>query len=84
MTDNENAALYKDKVDELNEEFQRQIESYSNNSSYDDVNIEYMNDEGTLQINWVEIFALVAVNFEQDLTFTQEKDNDRMQGRKKN
>lgn len=75
MTDNENAALYKDKVDELNEEFQRQIESYSNNSSYDDVNIEYMNDEGTLQINWVEIFALVAVNFEQDLTFTQDQES---------
>lgn len=75
MTDNETAVLYKDKVDELNEEFQQQIENYSNNSRYDDVKIEYMNDEGTLQINWIEIFALVAVKFEQDLTFTQDQDS---------
>lgn len=69
MTDEDNAKKYKETVDQRNAEFQAQIESYKHNG-YDDVRIEYMNEEGTLHVNWVEIFAIVAVKFEQDLTFT--------------
>lgn len=69
MTDDDNAKKYKDTVDQRNTDFQAEIESYRH-SDYDDVRIEYMNEEGTLHVNWVEIFAMVAVKFEQDLTFT--------------
>lgn len=70
MTDDENAVQYKDTVSELNDEFQDEIEELSHSSGYDDIRVEYMNEDGSLQVNWVEIFALVAVHFEQDLTFT--------------
>lgn len=69
MTDEDNAKQYKATVDELNDKLQQQIEDYRD-SGYDDVRIDYMNEEGVLQVSWVEIFALVAVKFEQDLTFS--------------
>lgn len=71
MTDGDNAVQYKDTVNEQNNAFLQEIEDLSYSSGYDDIRVEYMNEDGSLQVNWVEILALVAVHFEQDLTFTE-------------
>lgn len=71
MTDGDNAVQYKDTVNEQNNAFLQEIEDLSHSSGYDDIRVEYMNEDGSLQVNWVEILALVAVHFEQDLTFTE-------------
>ncbi|WP_068612503.1 C40 family peptidase [Paenibacillus tuaregi] len=74
MTDSDTAKKYKDVVEELNDAFTQKIESYRS-SGYDDVRIDYMNEEGMLRVSWVEIFAIVAVKFEQDLTFTDKHES---------
>lgn len=72
MADESTIVKYKDFIKDMDTQFKNQIESYRN-ADYDDVRIEYMNEEGTLQTNWVEILAIVAVKYEQELEFTPEQ-----------
>lgn len=72
MVDDAVAVNYKTKVDGLNISFQQRIEDYRN-SGYDDVRIDYMNEEGTLQVSWGEILSIVAVKYEQELEFSVEQ-----------
>ncbi|MEK4120600.1 NlpC/P60 family protein [Paenibacillus sp. FSL W8-0919] len=72
MADESTIVKYKDFIKDMDTQFKNQIESYRN-ADYDDVRIEYMNEEGTLQTNWVEILAIVAVKYEQELEFAPEQ-----------
>ncbi|MCJ8010148.1 C40 family peptidase [Paenibacillus sp. KQZ6P-2] len=74
MVDDNVAVNYKTKVDELNTSFQQRIDNYRK-SGYDDVRIDYMNEEGTLLVSWAEILSIVAVKYEQDLEFSIEQQN---------
>lgn len=73
MTDEENARQYKQAVERLNNDFQEKIRDLQNSSGYDDIRTEYMNEDGTVHVNWVELFAVLAVHFEQDLEITDEQ-----------
>ncbi len=72
MMDKDTAAKYMLKIVKLNQDFMDRIESYKN-APYDDVRINYMNEDGTLQISWVEMVAIVAVKYEQELEFSIEQ-----------
>lgn len=73
MTDKENARQYKAEVESLNNEFQAKIQQLSHSSSYDDVRTEYMNEDGAIHANWIELLAVLAVYYEQDLKITDEQ-----------
>ncbi|MEC0182332.1 NlpC/P60 family protein [Paenibacillus peoriae] len=73
MTDEENARQYKNVVERLDNEFQDEISRLQNSSGYDDIRTDYMNEDGFAHASWVEMFAILAVQFEQDLEFTDEQ-----------
>lgn len=73
MTDDENARQYKAEIEQLNSEFQQRITTLSQSGGYDSVRVDYMNEDGTIHVNWVELFALLAVTYEQDLQITDEQ-----------
>lgn len=73
MTDDENARQYKAEIEQLNSEFQQKITTLSQSGGYDSVRVDYMNEDGTIHVSWVELFALLAVTYEQDLQVTDEQ-----------
>lgn len=73
MADEETIQQYTLRINELDEAFQARIDAYQNDTSYDDVRIEYMGEGGELKTNWPELLSLMAVQFEQDLTFSGEE-----------
>lgn len=73
MTDEDNARSYKNEIQQLNTDFQNKIVKLKNSGGYDDVRVEYMNEDGVVQANWVEVFAVLTVHFEQDLDFTDKQ-----------
>ncbi|WP_017815224.1 C40 family peptidase [Paenibacillus shenyangensis] len=73
MTDEDNAKSYKNEIQQLNTDFQNKIVQLKNSGGYDDVRVEYMNEDGVAQANWVEVFAVLTVHFEQDLDFTDKQ-----------
>lgn len=73
MTDEDNAREYKSVVERLDNEFQGEISRLQSSSGYDDIRTDYMNEDGFAHASWVEMFAILAVQFEQDLEFTDEQ-----------
>ncbi|MEK4433106.1 NlpC/P60 family protein [Paenibacillus sp. FSL M7-0802] len=73
MTDEDNAREYKSVVERLDNEFQEEISRLQSSSGYDDIRTDYMNEDGFAHASWVEMFAILAVQFEQDLEFTDEQ-----------
>lgn len=73
MTDDENARQYKAEIEQLNSAFQQKITALSQSGGFDNVRVDYMNEDGTIHVNWVELFALLAVKYEQDLQITDEQ-----------
>ena len=74
MTDEDNARKYKEVVERLNNEFQEEINRLQNSGGYDKVRTDYMNEDGFAHASWVEMFAILAVQFEQDLEFTDKQE----------
>ncbi|WP_433946993.1 C40 family peptidase [Paenibacillus sp. SN-8-1] len=72
MTDEDNAKQYKEIVEQLNNEFQAEIQALQK-SSYDDIRTEYMNEDGMIHANWVELFAILTVHFEQNIDFSEKQ-----------
>lgn len=61
---------YINKVQELDDEQKEKIENYKKDARYDDVVIEWMNEIGEVHTNWQELISIIAVEFEQDITFS--------------
>ena len=70
MADEDIALKYKEKVELLDDKLKEKISDEGNDSSYDDVRITYIGDNQGIYTNFQEIFALAAVKFEQDLTYS--------------
>lgn len=64
---------YKDRVEYLDLELMNQIEGMKDNSSYDEVIVDIYGDDGIIQTSFKEILVLNTVIFEQDLTFSEEE-----------
>lgn len=73
MTDEDNAREYKSVVERLDNEHQEEICRLQSSSGYDDIRTDYINEDGFAHASWVEMFAILAVQFEQDLEFTDEQ-----------
>lgn len=73
MADEATVESYMDHIKALDQELQNTIDSYRTNSSYDDVVIEYMGEIGAICTNWQELIAIIAVEEEQNLTYSQEE-----------
>lgn len=67
---------YKDKIESLDKAFKQRIEDYKNDSSYDDIRVDIMNEIGTVTTNWQEILSIMAVEYEQELNFTSSEKRD--------
>ncbi|GAK43406.1 hypothetical protein TCA2_5903 [Paenibacillus sp. TCA20] len=61
-------------MERLNNEFQEEINRLQNSGGYDKVRTDYMNEDGFAHASWVEMFAILAVQFEQDLEFTDKQE----------
>ena len=74
MTDNGVAENYRNKVEILDSEMLRRISDLADDDSYDDVRIDYIGDMQGVNTNFQELFAVAAVKFEQDLTYSTKED----------
>jgi len=75
MTDNDVAENYRDKVELLDGKLLQKINDLADDDSYDDVRIDYIGDMLGVHTNFQEIFAVAAVKFEQDLTFSTREES---------
>lgn len=73
MADQDVVTQYTNRIEELDADFQAKIDNYQKNTQYDDVEIEYMGEEGQLETSWQDIISLMSSKFEQNLTFSTEE-----------
>lgn len=73
MADQKTITQYTGRIQELDADFQKKIDAYQRDNKYDDVEVEYMGEEGQLETSWQDILSLMAAKFEQNLTFTKEE-----------
>ncbi|WP_324825133.1 C40 family peptidase [Sinanaerobacter sp. ZZT-01] len=73
LMDEKTAAKYQVEMQKLEDSFQKKINDYQKKPGYDDVRIDYMCESGELKPNWAELLAIMAVEFEQDLSFLPEE-----------
>lgn len=73
MADQDVVTHYTNRIQQLDANFQAKIDSYQKNTQYDDVEIEYMGEEGQLETSWQDIISLMSSKFEQNLTFSTEE-----------
>lgn len=71
MANQEVVTQYTNRIQELDAGFQAKIDAYQRDNKYDDVEIEYMGEEGQLETSWQDILSLMASKFEQNLTFSE-------------
>lgn len=75
VVDNDIAQEYENKVELLDSDLEKEIRELSDDDSYDDVRIDYIGDLQGVHTNFQEIFAVAAVEFEQDLTYSTKEDS---------
>lgn len=73
LMDAETAMKYQEEMNALEANFQQRINGYKSQSGYDDIRIDYMCESGELKPNWPELLAVMAVEFEQDLSFSPQE-----------
>lgn len=61
---------YSERIEELNNSFKNDIDKLLNDSRYDEHVLYYSGEAGNMEISLVEILAIVAVKFEQNLKFS--------------
>lgn len=74
MTDDDVAESYRDKVESLDNDLKQEIRDLTDDDSYDDVKIIYIGDIQGIHTNFQELFAIAAVKFEQDLTYSSKEE----------
>lgn len=70
MADNDVAENYRDKVEMLDYELRKEISDLADDDSYHDIRVIYIGDIQGIHTNFQELFAIAAVKFEQDLTYS--------------
>ena len=75
MADNSAAENYMDKAELLDNELLKEIKDLADDDRYDDVRIDYIGDMQGIHTNFQEIFAVAAVNFEQDITYSSKEES---------
>lgn len=76
MANEETVINYKGEIERLDEEFQQRINYYRSQPGYDDIRVDYMNEEGSAFTNWQEILSILSVKYEQDLRFSNKEEKD--------
>lgn len=74
MADDDIAKKYQEKVELLDDDLKEEIKELRDDDSYDSSKVVYIGDKQGIYTNFQEIFAVAAVEFKQDLSFSNREE----------
>ncbi|MGD9678877.1 MAG: C40 family peptidase [Vulcanibacillus sp.] len=74
IAEDEIALKYKGKVESLDEDLMEEIEELRDDDSYDSSRVVYIGDIQGIYTNFQEIFAIAAIEFKQDLAYSNKEE----------